>query len=245
MPRSPIGPCVRVSWEVGYEYLPLHPEHKTSEPIHTFEYWTAFGKFVEYRPDIEVFESGDILEYRLIYLREAHPEIADDEGSYWGSSTIVIDRNSGKVSANWKGIDNDDYDGQARAILINEAQRIRGTARPAQRNQIQLRQLLLCTDRNCAITGEETQAALDAVHIIAVVDGGRETNGNAILLRADIHRLYDAGQFRIDRNGKVVEISTELSDYYRELLRHKELDQDLTRRIEASLSKKSAISMGN
>lgn len=70
----------------------------------------------------------------------------------------------------------------------------------------------------CAVTGEHSLPALDAAHIIPYGDGGDHALDNGLLLRADVHRLFDRGyvtvtpdyEFRVSRrlredydNGKV------------------------------------------
>ncbi len=45
----------------------------------------------------------------------------------------------------------------------------------------------------CAVTGEHSLPALDAAHIVPFCEGGRHVLENGLLLRADVHRLYDAG----------------------------------------------------
>jgi len=47
--------------------------------------------------------------------------------------------------------------------------------------------------RRCAITGEKTLPALDAAHIRPYAEGGEHAPSNGILLRRDIHSLFDAG----------------------------------------------------
>ncbi len=47
--------------------------------------------------------------------------------------------------------------------------------------------------RRCAITGERTLPALDAAHIRPYGEGGEHAPSNGILLRRDIHSLFDAG----------------------------------------------------
>lgn len=48
-------------------------------------------------------------------------------------------------------------------------------------------------ERHCAVTGERAWPALDAAHIRPVSEGGQHRIDNGLLLRSDIHRLYDAG----------------------------------------------------
>lgn len=47
--------------------------------------------------------------------------------------------------------------------------------------------------RRCAITGERTLPALDAAHIKPYGESGEHAPSNGILLRRDIHSLFDAG----------------------------------------------------
>ena len=55
---------------------------------------------------------------------------------------------------------------------------------------------MLVTDayhRRCAITGERTLPALEAAHIRPYAEGGDHEARNGLLLRRDIHSLFDAG----------------------------------------------------
>jgi putative restriction endonuclease len=45
----------------------------------------------------------------------------------------------------------------------------------------------------CAVTGEHSLPALDAAHIVPYGEGGPHEIPNGLLLRADVHRLYDRG----------------------------------------------------
>lgn len=52
-------------------------------------------------------------------------------------------------------------------------------------------------DRRCAISGEKTLPVLEAAHIKAFSDNGPNIVNNGILLRSDIHTLYDQGYITI------------------------------------------------
>ncbi len=55
---------------------------------------------------------------------------------------------------------------------------------------------ILVTDlynRRCIITGERTLPALEAAHIRPFAEGGDHTPSNGLLLRRDIHSLFDLG----------------------------------------------------
>jgi putative restriction endonuclease len=47
--------------------------------------------------------------------------------------------------------------------------------------------------RRCAITGERTLPALEAAHIKPFAEGGSHNPSNGLLLRRDIHALFDTG----------------------------------------------------
>lgn len=47
--------------------------------------------------------------------------------------------------------------------------------------------------RRCAVTQERTLPALEAAHIRPYGDGGKHEARNGLLLRRDIHSLFDAG----------------------------------------------------
>lgn len=60
---------------------------------------------------------------------------------------------------------------------------------------------ILVTDayhRRCAVTAERTLPALDAAHIRPYQYDGPHRTSNGLLLRADIHRLFDDGYVTID-----------------------------------------------
>ena len=82
---------------------------------------------------------------------------------------------------------------------------------------------IIALDKQCVITGETTKAALDAAHIIPAAGNGNEIPDNGIALRADIHRLYDAGMFIIHpETGMPVNINPELPETYTQLLEESE-----------------------
>jgi putative restriction endonuclease len=54
--------------------------------------------------------------------------------------------------------------------------------------------------RQCAITDGKVLPALDAAHIKPYGEGGEHTKSNGILLRKDIHSVFDAGYVTIRDN---------------------------------------------
>ena len=46
---------------------------------------------------------------------------------------------------------------------------------------------------SCLLTGCALECCLEAAHVVPVKNGGMESDDNMILLRADMHRLFDSG----------------------------------------------------
>lgn len=68
----------------------------------------------------------------------------------------------------------------------------------------------------CAISGKCLKEALEAAHIFEYKDCSSQRLDNGILLRADIHRLFDCGLIRVDPILLTVRIDERLreSDYW-------------------------------
>lgn len=91
-------------------------------------------------------------------------------------------------------------------------------ARPGQarfRNE-----LLIASGFKCIITGCADVIALDAAHIKPVSDFGRDTVGNGLILRADLHRLFDAGLLTLsaDKEPRVLLARRLMRGKYKDLL---------------------------
>ncbi len=76
---------------------------------------------------------------------------------------------------------------------------------------------VLVTDaykRTCAITGEHTLVALEAAHIVpySALNGTHEVR-NGLLLRADFHKLYDAGLVGVTQDLKI-KVSPRIREEY-------------------------------
>lgn len=81
--------------------------------------------------------------------------------------------------------------------------------------QAQFRQDLLSVSNKCLITQVRMIGLLEAAHIKPHKYNGPEEKDNGILLRRDIHYLFDSGNLRIDVNGNVFISQPTLEDYGR------------------------------
>lgn len=59
-------------------------------------------------------------------------------------------------------------------------------------------------DRACAVTGEHSLPALEAAHIRPYGEGGRHEIPNGLLLRSDIHNLFDKGYVGVTPDHRFV-----------------------------------------
>lgn len=56
--------------------------------------------------------------------------------------------------------------------------------------------------KRCAVTGEKTLPVLEAAHIKPVSSGGEHRIDNGLLLRSDLHKLFDLGYVTVTPNGE-------------------------------------------
>ncbi|MEA2560545.1 MAG: putative restriction endonuclease [Acidobacteriota bacterium] len=66
-------------------------------------------------------------------------------------------------------------------------------------------------ERRCAVTGEKALPVLDAAHILPVGQGGQHQVDNGLLLRTDVHRLFDKGYVTVTPDGRFL-VSRRLKD---------------------------------
>lgn len=65
----------------------------------------------------------------------------------------------------------------------------------------------------CAVTGEKALPTLDAAHIRPVADGGTHQISNGLLLRTDIHKLFDRGYVSVGADHSFL-ASSKLKDEF-------------------------------
>lgn len=74
--------------------------------------------------------------------------------------------------------------------------------------------------RACSITGDHTLPALEASHIKPYSESGPHRVSNGLLLRSDLHRLFDSGymtvtpDYRVEVSGRIREEFHNGKDYY-------------------------------
>lgn len=148
----------------------------------------------------------------------------------WHDNNDVVDAQSGKPYYSgetfWRRFSNKD-------AIVSESE-LKSISVKA-RKQAKFRKRLLAIDPQCAITGERAQVLLDAAHVIPKSKGGAEVDVNGIMLRVDLHRLFDSEVFTIRNDGKIVVEKKSCPEHYRKLLAGRELRQDTLSRILVAL----------
>ena len=61
--------------------------------------------------------------------------------------------------------------------------------------------------KRCAVSGCDVAEAIDAAHVQGIGNEGGDSLDNGILLRADLHRLFDRGLLAINPDDGVVHFS--------------------------------------
>jgi len=69
-------------------------------------------------------------------------------------------------------------------------------------------------ERRCAITGERTLPVLEAAHIKPYASGGPHEPENGLLLRSDLHTLFDQGYMTVDADQLKVVVSPRIREEF-------------------------------
>jgi putative restriction endonuclease len=69
-------------------------------------------------------------------------------------------------------------------------------------------------ERRCAITGERTLPVLEAAHIKPYSSGGPHEPDNGLLLRSDLHTLFDQGYLTVDADKLNVVVSRRIREEF-------------------------------
>lgn len=56
---------------------------------------------------------------------------------------------------------------------------------------------------HCAITGDKVRPVLEAAHVLPVDHGGQHRSDNGLLLRSDVHKLFDFGYIGVDEKYRL------------------------------------------
>jgi len=173
-------------------------------------------------PTVHQLEPG---QYRVIvqaYLKQ-HPELKETLDGIFGKQSVV--NRFGPASDEADSIDESVYvapHGDLREKVWHEIKKRRGQG--AFRSK-----LLHRYGGRCLVTGCEVVAVLEAAHIDPYRGEGNNHPGNGLLLRADIHTLFDLNLLGIEPNSLRIQLHPDITEKYGKLVR-KTLGCDENRR---------------
>jgi hypothetical protein len=244
---------LKIDWPFSgtTEFVPTvnAPGH-AREPLRTLERWKGGTRVYYTARLVEFSRKGrrNILRLRYKPADQRDPTVlANRDDILWGDSTIAWDVGGSSGRAAWKSYKGSLQIDDVPVTIWGEQSPVTGSrtsisvlvkARP---KQAELRDVLLEIDRSCALTGESEARVLQAAHIVPVKADGREEITNALLLRADLHLLFDAGLiwFDVSRGPATVRHSKSLTRHYKELLAGRTLSEQLAARIRRALEERA------
>ncbi|ANQ84493.1 hypothetical protein dqs_1445 [Azoarcus olearius] len=237
-------PEICIQWPHADEYIGINTDHLDGHAhiTKTREFKRETDEVIDLLPDcvIQRDESGSTT-FVLTYRKEKHPEL---EGSayrmLWGVSTIRIEPGQEHGKTEWESSEIGDDSGYARWARVSEviSKRVEyEITKRIKRKQQKFKDHLLRGSQACAVTGETTIEILDAAHIVDSAAGGAETEENGLLLRTDIHRLWDCGLIEIDPEGEVRIIGV-LSKGYLKLIEGRRIPRVTLERTKTALQKR-------
>lgn len=248
---------LRVHWPKCIEHISFD-EDDVRSPIKTSERWVD-GTEVAYDVDAEFFKRGKSCTLKLTYERDNQNDQVVREHDLrfpgdirYGASTITWTTGNRTGHVTWK--DNDGYDWSKESVVILGGQRVEVTEKtknsvlvPIRKGQAAFRDALLQLDKCCVLSDETCPEALQAAHILPFAKNGGEQIENGILLRADLHLLFDAGViwFEVKSDHAVVAYSKNLSAPYVKLLKDKWLRTKTFARVRSALWKRSKLPGGH
>lgn len=246
---------ITVSWDKVDERIRLdYGPDGVCMGVRSSENWGEHGTAIHYSPRVtsQVID-GRCYSVELEYRAQDHAYLTDEvrKHVYWGTTRLRFHFDDGeptlkKEDVRWEGNGSygENLNGSPKKVVIlrEEPSKLKDVAGKVRAGQKQFKDKLSRLEKppRCAISGEEMTALLDAAHVIPVADGGSDEVENGLLLRADIHRLFDAGVFRINPDGSLMlESDVGLSGNYRKSLENWKVSESAMQRIRISLKKKS------
>lgn len=127
--------------------------------------------------------------------------------------SVVCERFLDLMSRAIKAHTTDDEAGHPRVEARDDDGGTVMTRRKARRNQSRFRlNLMELYDSACAISGEWVVEVLEAAHIVSHSETGLNHTGNGLLLRSDLHRLFDSSLIAVDPKSLNIVVSPILAE---------------------------------
>jgi hypothetical protein len=225
--------AITVRWPAAVETiaLPSSVFSGTGQVRTSEESWIEEGRQVSYRTSSRLLREKNEAILEVEYREHSNPRLAGEIGC-WGVSRLRFSPGQTTGQATWheQGARGHPTRGRWWAVPLAEDRR-RVQVTRAERQQTRFREELRAFESCCAVSGESLPEALEAAHILSVKRGGLDVPQNGILLRADLHRLLDAGYLAIDKSGNL-KLLKPVGKHYEELIsKKKRLNEAVVQRI--------------
>ena len=217
---------------------------RIGDELVTIEKWKDFDPVRYITHVVAISSTGGLYNIRLKYGRGQNSGSAL-QNTDWGVSKITVDVDSSIAEAYWyDDRPKNKYDTPANANLIAYADYEdleRTFSTKLSRKQKRFRENLIALDQRCVLSGDDTPFALEAAHIVGVRGKGGSSVGNGFILRADLHRLFDAGVMIIRNDGSVsFKRKSKVSTEYRALASDWNLPKEVLKRVIRRLRERNA-----
>ena len=242
---------VRIAWTGARETVTLSSQLPQRGTLLTTETWPRHAaRGVSYNVTyVRKPLANGWHEFRLQYQRKGNPQLeAFFDEIIWGESKIRISADWTRATAEYRVEGQKHFVPADPPMLVVQSEQREGkleTYVRAKRLQTQFKKLLLKRQANsephCELTGSCPRAVLQAAHVVGVEHKGPDTRANGLLLRADIHLLWDAGLFRIGPDGGVQLVKRKDLGDYCGLLKGKHLDDGALADTRENLKKRLAL----
>jgi hypothetical protein len=237
-----------IEWLSGAEHIALSELCSGLDLITTWQRWGDDKLTVIYKGRVVKIEGSEASGSAEIHYRsedQKDPNICEHKNKIdWGVSKVKWNVATGRVTARWaNGFNLEPHIRPDGAWLFGGPEAVgprrKSLANVMQRpNQCAVRDYLLrAGDGACVLTGEREIDALEAAHILSVEDGGAETDKNMVLMRADLHALFDAKRiwFEIGETEAKLQLHGDLTQSYRDQLQNAGLRDNLFARVKDAL----------
>ena len=203
------------------------------------------GRSFRYAVDTHIERPGADEARLIVHYDPTNPENEDiaeewpgDE--YWGTNTIILNQGEQHGICQWQHLGAEDVIEVPWIAFDLEANRAPPSEKYLRSKRAAEFRSMICAydDSRCVLTGETTIEALDAAHLIPAAEGQNDTPFNGIVLRADLHRLFDTCLFTFGPDGRVAFPAGRpgLSADYRELLRDRSLPPTTLQRVGVTIA---------
>ncbi len=226
--KSPFNAIGGIGFFSSHTFLPMSIAWDTFRKSNGCETYDEFSRMIlKYRSDKQNLNPTIgciVLSNPIFFKSEDWIETPSD----WGKSIVQgksYDTEEAIGKLVWQKVENllekylyinAEYEGQSQFLFEESFSPLYGNSILSKVRIGQPAFRVLVTDaysRKCSITGEKTLPVLEAAHIKPYADAGPHLISNGLLLRSDMHKLFDSGYLTITNDFKI-EISSRIKEEY-------------------------------